>query len=153
MRTALRVLFYVLAAEVVVQGMAIAYGLARMFYWVDQDGGVLNKAIRDQDNPGYPGIGGFMAHGMNGMMIIPVITLVLLIVSFFARVAGATRNAAILLGLVILQVVLGMTAHGVPYVIVLHVINAFAIFSMAAVTAWRLGNSLPAAARAETAAV
>ena len=153
MRTALRVLFYLLAAEVLVQGMAIGYALAGMGHWVDEDGGVVNKALFDQDNPDFPGVGGFMTHGMNGMMVIPVLVLLLLIVSFFAKVPGATKNAAILLGLVVVQVVLGIASHSVPYLIMLHVLNAFAIFSLAALTAWRIGNSVGADAPRESAAV
>jgi heme A synthase len=153
MRSALRVLFFLLAAEVVVQGMAIAYALAGMGHWVDEDGGVVNKALFDQDNPDFPGVGGFMTHGMNGMMVIPVLALILLIVSFFAKVPGATKNAGILFGLVVLQVILGITSHGVPVVIMLHVINAFAIFSTAAVTAWRLSNNMAVDAPRGTAAV
>ncbi|MBK5308200.1 MAG: hypothetical protein JJD92_16055 [Frankiaceae bacterium] len=141
MRTAFRVLMYLLAAEVLVQGMAIAYALAGMGHWVDQDGGVVDKALFDSDNPDFPGVGGFMAHGMNGTMIIPILVLLLLIVSFFAKVPGGTKTAGILVGLVVLQVFLGIFAHEVPYVIMLHVLNAFAIFSVAALTAHRMGGA------------
>jgi len=153
MRTALRVLFYLLAFEVLVQGAAIGYALAGMGHWVDEDGGVVNKALFDQDNPDFPGVGGFMTHGMNGMMVIPVLVLITLIVSLFSKVAGATKRAAILLGLVVIQVVLGIASHSVPYLIMLHVPNAFLIFSLAALTAWRLGNSMAVDAPKETAAV
>jgi hypothetical protein len=153
MRTALRVLFYLLAAEVLVQGAAIGYGLAGMGHWVDEEGGVVNKALFDQDNPDFPGVGGFMTHGMNGMMVIPVLVLITLIVSLFSKVAGATKTAGILLLLVIVQVVLGIASHSVPYLIMLHVPNAFLIFSVAAVTAWRLSNSVGADAPRETASV
>ena len=146
MRTALRVLFYLLAAEVLVQGMAIAFAIAGLGKWID-DGHSATKALFDNDNADFGGKTGFMIHGMNGMLVIPVLVLVLLIVSFFAKVPGATRSAAILLGLVVLQVVLGLASHGAPILIVLHVLNAFAIFSMAAVTAWRLSNTLGAEAR------
>jgi heme A synthase len=124
-----------------------------MGHWVDEDGGVVNKALFDQDNPDFPGVGGFMTHGMNGMMVIPVLVLLLLIVSFFAKVPGATKTAAILLGLVVAQVVLGIASHSVPYLIMLHVPNAFLIFSLAALTAWRLGNSVTVDAPRETASV
>jgi hypothetical protein len=153
MRTALRVLFYLLAVEVLVQGAAIGYGLAGMGHWVDEEGGVVNKALFDQDNPDFPGVGGFMTHGMNGMMVIPVLVLITLIVSLFSKVAGATKTAGILLLLVIVQVVLGIASHSVPYLIMLHVPNAFLIFSVAAVTAWRLSNSVGADAPRETASV
>jgi heme A synthase len=153
MRTALRVLFYLLAAEVLVQGMAIGYALAGMGHWVDEEGGVVNKALFDQDNPDFPGVGGFMTHGMNGMMVIPVLVLITLIVSLFSKVEGATKRAAILLGLIVVQVVLGIASHSAPFLILLHVPNAFLIFSLAALTAWRLGNGVTADAPRETASV
>jgi hypothetical protein len=138
MRTAYRMLAYLLAAEVLIQAMAIAYALAGMGHWVDQDGGVVDKALFDSDNPDFPGVGGFMTHGMNGMMIIPLLVLILLIVSLFTKLPGATKRAGILVGLVVLQVFLGIFSHEVPYAIMLHALNAFAIFSVAALTANRL---------------
>jgi heme A synthase len=141
------VLFYLLAVEVLVQGMAIGFAIAGLGKWVD-DGHSATKALFDNDNADFGGKTGFMIHGMNGMMVIPVLELVLLIVSFFAKVPGGTRSAAILLGLVVLQVVLGLASHGAPILIIFHVLNAFAIFSMAAVTAWRLSNTVGAQAPA-----
>jgi hypothetical protein len=140
MRTVYRVLAYLLAAEVVVQGMAIAYALAGMGHWVDQDGGVVDKQLFDSDNPDFPGVGGFMIHGLNGTMIIPILVLLLLVVSFFAKVEGGVRRAAIILGLVVVQVVLGIASHSVPYLITLHVLNAFGIFVMAGLTGYRAGT-------------
>jgi heme A synthase len=144
MRTTFRVLMYLLAVEVLVQGMAIAYALAGMGHWVDKDGGVVNKALFDEDNPHFPGVGGFMIHGLNGTMIIPILVLLLLIISFFAKVPGGSKRAGLLVGLVILQVFLGIFSHEVPFVILLHVLNAFAIFSIAAITAYRMGTSASA---------
>jgi hypothetical protein len=108
--------------------MAVAYGIAGLGKWVEDDGGVLNKAVLDSDNPDFQGIGGFETHGINGMMIIPLLALVLLVVSFFTKLPGATKRAAILLGLIVLQVILGIALHGVPYIAWLHVLNAFIIF-------------------------
>ena len=137
MRSVYRVLAFILAAEVTVQAMAIAYALAGLGNWISEDGGVLNKAALDSDSLDFAGVGGFMTHGINGMMVIPLLTLLLLIVSFFAKVPGGTKRAAIILGLVVLQVVLGITSHSIPYAIMLHALNAFAIFSMAAMAGWR----------------
>jgi hypothetical protein len=131
MRNVYRVLAYLLAVEVLVQAMAIAYAIAGLGKWVEDDGGVLNKQVLDSDSPDFPGVGGFATHGLNGMMIIPILVLLLLIVSFFAKVPGGVRKAAIVFGLVILQVVLGITSHSIPFVIVLHVLNAFAILGVA----------------------
>lgn len=128
MRNVYRVVAYLLALEVVVQGMAVAYGIAGLGKWVEDDGGVLNKQVLDSDSPDFQGVGGFATHGINGMMIIPLLVLVLLIVSFFTKLPGATKRAAILLGLIVLQVILGIALHGVPYIAWLHVLNAFIIF-------------------------
>ena len=130
MRNVYRVLAYLLAVEVVVQAMAIAYAIAGLGKWVEDDGGVLNKQVIDSDSPDFPGVGGFATHGINGTMIIPLIIIALLIVSFFAKVPGGVRKAAILFGLVALQVFLGIFSHSIPFVIVLHVINAFGILGM-----------------------
>lgn len=145
MKNAYRVLAYLLAAEVVINAMLMAYGIAALAKWVEDDNGVLNKALFDADKPDFPGINGFMFHGMNGMMVIPLIALALLVVSFFVKMAGATRRAAVLLGLVVLQVVLGLSAHGVPGLVTLHALNAFAIFSMAALAGYRAGMTTTAA--------
>lgn len=137
MLKAYRVLAYVLAAEVLVQAMAIAYAIAGLGHWVENDGGVLNKAVIDSGDADFGGVRGFMIHGINGQMIIPLLVLALLVVSLFTKVPGATKRAGLLLGLVVVQVVLGIASHSLPYAIVLHALNAFAIFSMAALTGYR----------------
>lgn len=137
MRNVYRVLAYLLAVEVVVQAMAIAYAIAGLGKWVADDGGVLNKQVIDSDSPDFPGVGGFATHGINGTMIIPIVVILLLVVSFFAKVPGGVRRAAILFGLVALQVFLGIFSHSIPFVIVLHVLNAFGILGMALFTARR----------------
>jgi heme A synthase len=134
MRTTYRVLAYLLAAEVLVQAMAIAYALAGLGKWVEDDGGVLNKQVLDSDSLEFTGVGGFAVHFINGTTIIPILTLLLLIVSFFAKIPGGVRRAGILVGLVILQVTLGLTSHSVPLLAPLHVLNAFAILVMAFTT-------------------
>jgi hypothetical protein len=126
------VLAFLLAIEVVIQAMAIAYAIAGLGKWVEDDGGVLNKQVLDAESAEFPGVGGFATHGINGTMVIPILVLLLLIVSFFAKVPGGVRSAVILLVLVAVQVFLGIFAHDVPYVIVLHVLNAFAIMGVAA---------------------
>lgn len=153
MRRTYQVLAYLLAVEVLVQAMAIAYALAGLGKWVDSDGGVLNKQVFDSDSAHFSGIGGFAVHGINGMMLIPLLTLALLIVSFFAKVDSGKRRAGILVGLVVLQVALGIALHGVPYVAPLHALNAFAILAVAVLAGRAAGRraavvSLPAQAGA-----
>lgn len=147
MRGAYRVLAFILAAEVVIQAMAIAFALAGLGYWVAEEGGVLNKQVIDSESADFTGVIGFPVHGINGMMVIPVLTLLLLIFSFFTKVPGATRFALIILGLVVVQVVLGITSHSLPAAILLHALNAFAIFSMAAMAGVRARASAVADTR------
>ena len=107
MRTVYRVLAYVVAAEVVVQAMAMVFAIAGLGKWVD-GGGVLDKAVMESDESPFPEVIGFAVHGINGMMIVPAIALLLLVSSFFAKVSGAVKWAAVVLLLVVVQVTLGL---------------------------------------------
>lgn len=145
MRKTYRVLGYLLAAEVVVQAMAIAYGMAGQSKYVDEDGGVLNKQVMESDDMIFPELVGYIVHGVNGMMLIPLLALVFLIVSLFAKVPGGTRSAAIVLGLVVLQVVMGVAAGSLPFIGALHALNAFAILVVAFTAARRARDGVPTA--------
>ena len=134
MKAAYRVLAYLVALEVVVQAAMMVFAVAGLSIFIDE-GGSIDKAAFESDDLKFTGIAGFMVHGMNGMMIIPLLALVLLIVSFFAKVPGGIRNAAIILGLVVLQVALGLFGHSNAYIGMLHGINALALFTMALLTA------------------
>ena len=136
MKKVYRVLAYLLAAEVIVQAMAVAYGIAGVGKYVE-DWHPLTKAVMDADNPNFQGVGGFMIHGMNGMMVIPLLTIAFLVVSFFTKTVGASKRAGILFGMVALQITLGLSSHGVPALAPLHVLNGFGIFTLAAITGYR----------------
>lgn len=138
MRKAHQILAGILAVMVVVQAMSIAYALAGLGYWIENDGGVVNKAVFDaweDDPPTWTGSGGFALHAIQGMMIIPVLAIVFLIVSLFAarQVQGAAMRAMILFGMVALQVVLGLASHDAVVLAPLHALNGFGIFAMAVV--------------------
>lgn len=137
MRRTYRVLAYVIAVEVVIQAMAIAFALAGLGKWVGDEGGVLNKQTMDDSSTSYTGVVGFMVHGINGEMLIPLLVLALLVVSFFAHVEGGVRMAVTVLGLVVLQVALGIGLGGLPYLALLHAANAFAILGVAVVAGTR----------------
>ena len=130
MRSAYRVLAFVVAGLVVVQAAAIAYAVAGLGKWV-QDGNTFDKAAFESDDTSFDGIVGFMIHGINGMMLIPLVALLLLIVSFFAKVPGGVARAGMVLGLVILQVALGLFGHEVPALGGLHGLNALILFGTA----------------------
>ena len=141
MRKAYQVLAGLIALEVVVQAAAIAYAVAGLGTWVDQ-GGTLDKAAFESEDLAFTGFGGFILHGINGMMIVPALGLALLVVSFFAKVPGGVKWAAITLLLVVLQVTLGIFGHETPYAGMLHGVNALALFATAAYTAHR-ANARP----------
>lgn len=144
MRKVYRVLAYVIAAEVVVQAMAMVFGVAGMGKWID-NGGVFDKAVMESEEAPFPEVVGFMVHGINGMMVIPLLALILLICSFFAKVPGAVRSAAGILLLVIVQVVLGLSGPALPVLGALHGLNAMALFTLALLTAWRAVPPAPSA--------
>ena len=136
MRTVYRVLAYVIAAEVILQAMAMVYAIAGLGKWVD-GGGVFDKSTMESNGSPFPEIVGFVIHGMNGMMVIPAIALLLLISSFFAKVPGGVKWAGIVLLLVVVQVTLGLAGHGIPALGALHGLNALLLFSAAVFTAHR----------------
>jgi hypothetical protein len=131
MRATYKYLTLAICLLVVAQAAFIVYANAGLFHWVSEEGGVLDKAFLDDESSTFPGVGGFMAHGMSGMMLIPLVALVTLIVSFFTKVKGAVAHGAAIFGLVILQVALGLVAHSVPALGPLHGINAFLLLGAA----------------------
>jgi|SRR5690349_20399550 len=150
MRSVYRVLAFVVAAEVVIQAAAIAFAVFGLGKWVE-DGGTLNKATMESDDGSVGGAVGFMIHGINGQMLVPLIALAFLVVSFFAKVPGGVKWAGITFGLVVLQVLLGVFGHSVPFVGALHGLNALALFGVAVMAGKRV--SAPASAPAEGALV
>ena len=140
MRKVYRVLAFLVAIEVAVQAMFIVYGDAGLGLWVD-DGGVVDKATFEDAIEGgaapFPEFQAFLLHGMNGMMVIPALALLLVISSFFAKVPRGVAFAFGVLGLVVLQVTLGLMGHSIAALGALHGINALALFSVAAWTGIR----------------
>ncbi len=149
MRTTYRVLAWILALEVVVQAAAIAWALFGLTAWID-GGGVLDAAAIEAEVQ-FDGVVGFMVHGMNGTMIVPAVALLLLIVSFFAKLPRGVTYAAALFVMVVAQVALGIYAHSLPSLGMLHGALALAILVTAVLSA-RL-TATPRAAVREPAAM
>ncbi len=137
MRTAYRWLAWLIGIEVVVQAAFMVYAIAGLGIYVDQDGGVLDKAAFESEESLFPEMVGFFVHGTNGMMIIPALALILLIVSFFAKVPGGVMWAGLVLLAVVVQVTLGLFGHEVAILGMLHGINALILFSLAVYTGVR----------------
>lgn len=150
MRMAYRVLAWILAVEVVVQAAAIAWALFGLSTWIE-NGGVLDAAAM-QAEPQFDGVVGFMVHGMNGTMIVPAVALILFVVSFFAKLPRGVAYAGALFGMVVLQVVLGIVAHSVPALGMLHGALALGIL-VTAVMAARLTGATARHAESEPARV
>jgi H+/Cl- antiporter ClcA len=139
MRSVYKFLAYAIPVLVAVQAAAIAFAFFGLSKWID-DGGTMDKAAMESDNTSFTGVAGFMVHGINGMMIIPLLGLALLVVSFFAKVPGGVKLAAIVLGSIVVQVFAGILGHDAPYIGMIHGLNAFVLFS-AAVYAARLART------------
>lgn len=137
MKTTYRTLAYLVAFGVVVQAAAIAYAYFGLGKWIE-DGGVLDKATMESEGSDFAGVGGFIVHGIGGEMIIPAIALLLLIVSFFARIPGGVLWAVVVVALTALQVALGLLSSGIVGLGMLHGINALALFAVAAIAGYRV---------------
>lgn len=137
MKSTYRVLALLIALGVVVQAMSVALGWFMVLKDVD-DGGVFTK---DTDfNVGQA------THSIVGMMVIPLLAIVLLIVSFFAGIAGGVKWAAIVFGLVALQIALAFAAWGgVPAIGALHGLNAMALLAVAGIAGRRAATAQPSA--------
>jgi hypothetical protein len=141
MRTAYKMLAYLVAAEVAVQAMLAVWAIAGLSKWID-GGGVFDKAViegaAESGAMPFPEILGIIVHGINGSVVIPVIALALLIVSFFTKVHGATKWAVIVFVLVVAQGTLGFLGREFSLVGALHGLNALALFGLALFTGRRV---------------
>ncbi|MBC9820799.1 DUF6220 domain-containing protein [Terrabacter sp. MAHUQ-38] len=130
-------LAWTIAGCVFVQAASIAFGFGGMAGYV-QGGGVVDKALVESGTASnFTGELGFPTHEIVGGMVVPLVALVLLAISFFVKVPGARKWAAILFGLVFLQIMAGYSIRDVPYVGALHGANALAVL-LTAVHAARL---------------
>jgi hypothetical protein len=131
MRSAYKFLAFAVAGLVALQAMFIVFAVAGLELWVE-DGNSLTKSTMESDNPpDFTGAAGFMLHGMNGMMLIPLVALILLIISFFAKIPGGVKWAGLTLLFVVIQVALGLFGHSSAYIGALHGLNALILFSVA----------------------
>ena len=130
MRAVYRVLAALIALEVIVQGASMALGTASLVAWVDE-GNTFDKALLESDNAEFDGLTALMVHGINGMMIIPLLALLLLIVSFFAKVPKGVMWAGLVLLFTVIQVALGLLGHEQPIFGGIHGGNALLLFGVA----------------------
>jgi hypothetical protein len=126
MRATYRVLALLIAAAVVVQAAVIAAAWFTVLH--DTDSG----AVFDKNSQGN---WGNVAHSVIGTGVIPILAILLLIISFFAKIPGGVRWAAITFGVVVLQILFAFLGFGVPVLGTLHGINAFVLAAVASLAA------------------
>lgn len=140
----------VIALLVVIQAMTISFAVAGLFNWIGEQGGTLDAAVVegwDQSPPTFMGAIGHFIHWMSGERVIPTVAILLLIVSFFAKVPKGIAIAAVILVLVALQTVSGLFADGMPYLGLWHGLGAFLVFG-AAMAAAMMAKKTPEPAAA-----
>ncbi|GAA2895107.1 hypothetical protein Acy02nite_39720 [Actinoplanes cyaneus] len=121
MRSVYRGLSGLITLGVVIQLAVVAAAWFLILDDVD-NGGVFDNNTRNW---------GHDVHSVVGMTVIPLLAIALLVVSFFARVPGGVKWAALTFGAVVLQIVLAFASYGVPGLGALHGLNALAVAGLA----------------------
>lgn len=130
-----RVLAAIVCVLVAVQAAAIAWMDSGLFLWISE-GGVLDPSVLESETaPPFAEAAGMMVHAMTGMMVIPVLALALLVVGLLTRTRQGAVLGAVVLGLTVLQVALGIFGHSVSAAAALHGLNALLLFAAAFVAA------------------
>jgi len=146
MRKTYQILAGAIAGLVALQAAAIAYAIGGVFAWVDE-GNTLDKSVVEgweANPPTFEGsLGSFFHFFVFGTVLIPLLGLILLIISFFAKVPRGPMLAGIVVVTIVVQYLLGTFASstGTPLLSLLHGLNAFFIFG-AAVAAARAAKSV-----------
>jgi hypothetical protein len=139
MKQAYRVLAFLVAAGVMLQAAAVAYGMFGLLKWVE-NGGTLDQST--ELTPDLGGYTGFSLHATGGIVVVPLIALLFLISSFFAKVPGGVKWALIVFGLTVLQVALGLFSHEVAGLGWLHGLNALLVFGTAVTAGMRVARAV-----------
>ena len=144
MRLVYKVLAFTVAGLVVVQAAAVAFAVFGLFAYIEGGGTIDAANSGPESDIDFPGVVGFMIHGMFGTLVIPLVALLLLVSSFFAKTAGAVKWALIVFVTTAVQVALGIFAHGIPQLGILHGIVALVLFGAAIMAGMRARKSVVA---------
>ena len=146
MRSAYRVLAILIVVGVFIQAASIAFGVFDIFHAIDE-GAVVDKAYEIHEEHA-----GIAVHGINGIMFVPLLSLILFIVSFFAKIPGGVKCAGLILLAVVVQIALVFISFGVPILGALHGMNALVIVGLAINAARKAQSVAPVTAGARDAA-
>jgi hypothetical protein len=125
MRSAYRILGHAIAGFVAIQAAAIALWVFGLLHWVD-DGHSFTPKVADDRLDGVTGSVGVTIHSF-GAMVVAVLAIVLLVISFFAKIEGGVRWAALVFLAVLVQWVTAIASFSVPGLGALHGLNALLI--------------------------
>ena len=125
MRTAYKILGHTIAGLVAIQAAAIALWVFGMLKWVD-DGHSLTQQVSDDRLEGVTGSVGIAIHSF-GAMIVALLAIILLIISFFAKIPGGVKWASFVFLAVLAQWVIAILSFEVPGLGFLHGLNALVI--------------------------
>jgi hypothetical protein len=134
MRATYKYLAYAIDGLILVQAAVIAWAVFGLGAWIE-DGNSLTKSKMEGSTFAFAEERGFMIHGINGEMLIPLVALVLLIISFFAKVPEGPKWAGMLFGGIVVQIVLGIVGQGLPLLGMVHGVWAMLLFWLAYRTA------------------
>lgn len=148
MRITYRIFSFAICALVALQAASHAWGSAGLDVYI-AEGGVVDGSALDGPPP-FPEVVGFMIHGMNGMFVIPTLALLLFVFSFFVKAPRAVAFAGGVLGLVIVQVTLGLFGHSIPLLGFLHGVNALLLFTTALLAGLNVSKRRVEAAAADS---
>jgi hypothetical protein len=146
MKATYRVLALLIPVIVALQASFIALGVFGLGSWVDK-GNDFTKSVLESG--GASGDVGFMLHSI-GADAAALVALLLLIVSFFAKIEGGVRAALFVFLDVVLQWVLAFVSFGVWAVGILHGLNAFLLFGLGMMAAAAATRSIKGTATATT---
>jgi heme A synthase len=132
MRTTYRILAFAIAAMVAIQAGAIGYQVFAQLHWIGE-GGTLDEAAL---NSGAPGTGAMIFHAL-GAGVVLLLSLALLIVSFFAKISQGVRWALIVLACTIVQIALGVLSRMLAPTGAVHGAVALVLFGVAVMAAMR----------------
>jgi hypothetical protein len=136
MKKAYRILARLIAVLVVLQAAAIAYGAFAIDKVVEKakdHGNTISDATTKLN-----GGAGYGLHALIGTLIIPLAAIILFVVAFMAHVPDGVKWAGFILLDVVVQVALGLAAHGAAALGWFHGPNALVLFSLAIYTARRV---------------
>ena len=131
MHMAYKVLAFLIVGLVAVQAAAHAWASSGLVKYLAQ-GGTID--FESTEAPPVPEFLGLMIHGMNGMFVIPIVAIVLLIVALVTKSSRAIIWAGVVVGLVALQVTLGLLGHETTALAFLHGLNAIVLGGTALAT-------------------